>query len=49
LDMYGPMTGWSAWMMTRTWDFNHKALLFAMWAVMMIGMMLPSAAPAVFV
>jgi predicted metal-binding membrane protein len=48
LDMYGPMTGWSAWMMTRTWDFPHQALLFAMWAVMMIGMMLPSAAPAVF-
>jgi len=48
LDMYGPMTGCSAWMMTRTWDFTHQALLFAMWAVMMIGMMLPSAAPAVF-
>ena len=49
LDMYGPMTGCSAWMMTRTWDFPHQALLFAMWAVMMIGMMLPSAAPAVFI
>jgi predicted metal-binding membrane protein len=49
LDMYGPMTGCSAWMMTRTWDFTHQALLFAMWAVMMIGMMLPSATPAVFV
>src|SRR5580700_5987680 len=48
LDMYGPMTGCSAWMMTQTWDFTHQALLFAMWAVMMIGMMLPSAAPAVF-
>ncbi len=48
LDMYGPMTGCSAWMMTPTWDFTHQALLFAMWAVMMIGMMLPSAAPAVF-
>ena len=48
LDMYGPMTGWSGWMMTRTWDLTHQALLFAMWAVMMIGMMLPSAAPAVF-
>src|SRR5438876_10885530 len=35
-------------MMTRTWDFTHQALLFAMWAVMMVGMMLPSAAPAVF-
>jgi predicted metal-binding membrane protein len=48
LDMYGPMTGWSAWMMMRKWDFTHQALLFAMWAVMMIGMMLPSAVPAVF-
>jgi predicted metal-binding membrane protein len=48
LDMYGPMTGCSAWMMTRTWDLTHQAMLFAMWAVMMIGMMLPSAAPAVF-
>lgn len=44
-DMYGPMTGASAWMMTDTWDFPHQALLFAMWVVMMIGMMLPSAAP----
>jgi predicted metal-binding membrane protein len=48
LDMYGPMTGCSAWMMTRTWDFTHEALLFAMWGVMMVGMMLPSAVPAVF-
>jgi predicted metal-binding membrane protein len=44
-DMYGPMTGRSAWMMTGTWDFPHQALLFAMWVVMMVGMMLPSAAP----
>jgi hypothetical protein len=42
LDMYGPITGSSSWMMTRTWDFTHQALLFAMWAVMMIGMMLAS-------
>jgi len=48
LDMYGPMTGSAAWMMATKWDFTHHALLFAMWAVMMIGMMLPSAAPAVF-
>jgi predicted metal-binding membrane protein len=48
LDMYGPMMGSSAWMMTRTWDFTHQVLLFAMWAVMMIGMMLPSAMPAAF-
>jgi predicted metal-binding membrane protein len=44
-DMYGPMTGPSAWMMTDSWDFPHQLLLFAMWVVMMAGMMLPSAAP----
>jgi predicted metal-binding membrane protein len=48
LDMYGPMTGCSAWMMTQSWDFTHQTLLFAMWVVMMIGMMLPSVAPVVF-
>jgi predicted metal-binding membrane protein len=45
-DMYGAMTGPSAWMMTHDWDAAHVALLFAMWAVMMAGMMLPSAAAA---
>ena len=44
-DMYGPMTGASAWMMTPEWDLPHLALLWAMWAVMMIAMMLPSASP----
>jgi predicted metal-binding membrane protein len=44
-DMYGPMTGASAWSMTSTWDARHLLLLFAMWAVMMMAMMLPSAAP----
>ena len=44
-DMYGEMTGASAWMMTPRWDFTHQALLFAMWVVMMVGMMLPSATP----
>jgi predicted metal-binding membrane protein len=46
-DMYGSMTGPSAWMMTGTWDVPHLALLWAMWAVMMTAMMLPSAAPLV--
>jgi predicted metal-binding membrane protein len=46
-DMYGPMTGASAWMMTATWDTAHLLLLWAMWAVMMAGMMLPSASPLV--
>jgi predicted metal-binding membrane protein len=44
-DMYGAMTGPSAWMMTPVWDARHVALLCAMWTVMMIGMMVPSAAP----
>ena len=44
-DMYGPMTGASAWMMTVVWDLRHLTLLLAMWAVMMVGMMLPSASP----
>ena len=44
-DMYGAMDGPSAWMMTTEWDATHTLLLFAMWAVMMAGMMLPSAAP----
>jgi len=44
-DMYGSMTGASAWAMTTTWDVRHLLLLFAMWAVMMTAMMLPSAAP----
>ena len=48
-DMYGPMTGASRWMMTPIWDAAHLALLWAMWAVMMIGMMLPSAAPAILI
>jgi predicted metal-binding membrane protein len=44
-DMYGPMTGASAWMMTLRWDVRHLLLLWLMWAVMMAGMMLPSASP----
>jgi predicted metal-binding membrane protein len=44
-DMYGSMTGASAWMMTMAWDGPHLLLLWAMWAVMMAGMMLPAAAP----
>ena len=44
-DMYGSMNGASAWMMTPRWDTRHVLLLWAMWAVMMAGMMLPSASP----
>jgi predicted metal-binding membrane protein len=46
-DMSGPMTGASAWMMTTVWDAPHVFLLWLMWAVMMTGMMLPSAAPVI--
>lgn len=46
-DMYGPMSGASAWMMTPRWDAPHVFLLWAMWAVMMTGMMLPSATPMI--
>jgi predicted metal-binding membrane protein len=44
-DMYGAMTGPSAWMMTSVWDGKHLLLLWTMWAVMMAAMMLPSAWP----
>lgn len=44
-DMYGAMTGPSAWMMRATWDAEYMLLLWAMWSVMMAGMMLPSAFP----
>jgi len=44
-DMYGAMNGPSAWMMAGTWTVRYLVLLWAMWAVMMAGMMLPSAAP----
>jgi predicted metal-binding membrane protein len=46
-DMYGPMNGASAWMMTLRWDAPHLFLLWSMWAVMMTGMMLPSGAPVI--
>lgn len=48
-DMYGAMDGAAAWMMVEEWDWPHLALLFAMWVVMMAGMMLPSAAPALLI
>lgn len=46
-DMYGPMTGSSAWMMAGTWDPPYFLLMWAMWAAMMAAMMLPSASPFV--
>jgi predicted metal-binding membrane protein len=47
IDMYGSMSGPSAWMMTATWDARYFVLMVAMWCVMMVGMMLPSAAPTI--
>jgi predicted metal-binding membrane protein len=44
-DMYGPMTGPSAWMMSAEWEPWRIGLLWLMWAVMMAAMMLPSAFP----
>jgi predicted metal-binding membrane protein len=49
LDMYGAMTGASAWMMAARWDATYTALIFAMWTAMMVGMMLPSATPALLI
>ena len=46
-DMYGEMSGAAGWMMAPAWDVKYIALLFGMWTVMMAGMMLPSAAPAI--
>jgi predicted metal-binding membrane protein len=47
VDMYGSMRGLSAWMMTATRDTRYVVLVFVMWCLMMIGMMLPSAAPMI--
>jgi predicted metal-binding membrane protein len=46
-DMYGSMSGASAWMMTVEWDAPRLMLLWAMWGAMMAGMMLPTVAPMV--
>ena len=49
IDMYGGMSGSARWMMPAHWQLQHDALLFAMWLVMMLGMMLPSAAPTLLI
>ena len=46
-DMYGSMQGASAWMMSIEWHWPRVVLLWAMWAVMMTAMMLPTAAPLI--
>jgi len=48
-DMYGPMTGASALMMSSAWNLRHTSLLAAMWIVMMVGMMTPSASPTLLI
>lgn len=45
-DMQGAMDGLSAWMM-GSWDARYALLTFGMWIAMMVGMMLPSATPAI--
>lgn len=47
LDMYGRMDGLAAWMMQDHWDVRYGVLIFLMWTAMMVGMMLPSAMPAI--
>jgi predicted metal-binding membrane protein len=49
LDMGGSMTGAAQWMAAAEWDLRYALLTFLMWAVMMVGMMLPSAAPMILV
>jgi predicted metal-binding membrane protein len=49
IDMYGGMAGLAAWMVPAQWGTRHDLLLFAMWLVMMVGMMLPSAAPTLLI
>jgi predicted metal-binding membrane protein len=49
LDMYGSMNGPSAWMMLPSWNASYSLLIFLMWTVMMVAMMLPSAAPTILV
>src|SRR5262245_55095768 len=46
-DMYGSMTGAAAWMMASEWTLPYAAAMLGMWATMMLGMMLPSAAPTI--
>lgn len=46
MDMAGAM-GAAMAMAVRPWDLGHFAAMFVMWAIMMVGMMLPSAAPMI--
>jgi predicted metal-binding membrane protein len=41
------MGGGQIMMMAPLWTLNYAALIFLMWAIMMVAMMLPSAAPTI--
>src|SRR5580704_5458864 len=41
------MGGGQIMMMAPPWTFGYAALIFFMWAIMMVAMMLPSAAPTI--
>ena len=41
------MGGGQIMLMAPTWSTGYAAVIFLMWAIMMMAMMLPSAAPAI--
>jgi predicted metal-binding membrane protein len=41
------MGGGQIMIMAPSWTFGYAALIFLMWAIMMVAMMLPSAAPTI--
>lgn len=41
------MQGPARWMMAGSWNARYFGLMFLMWTLMMVGMMLPSAAPTI--
>ena len=50
LDMGGDMAaGSGAMMRMQAWSLTHGLLMWAMWAVMMVAMMVPSAAPMILI
>ena len=50
LDMGGDMAaGSGAMMRIEAWSLTHGLLMWAMWAVMMVAMMVPSAAPMILI
>ncbi|NIQ02204.1 MAG: DUF2182 domain-containing protein, partial [Nitrospinaceae bacterium] len=48
IDMAGDMAAMDmSQSMRRTWGWGDGLMLFVMWAIMMVGMMIPSAAPLI--